>query len=119
MITVFYDGKCGFCRREINHYMRIAPVGVFKWVDITVTPEPFTMLGFSLIDGLKILHVQDEKGEMHTALNAFGIIWQKLPRWWLLSKIIGLPIVQPILNRMYDRFAKWRFKRLYCARSQT
>ena len=29
MITVFYDGKCGLCRREIAHYMRIAPAGIY------------------------------------------------------------------------------------------
>jgi predicted DCC family thiol-disulfide oxidoreductase YuxK len=36
MISVFYDGKCGMCRKEITHYKRIAPENVFNWIDITV-----------------------------------------------------------------------------------
>ena len=35
MITVFYDGKCGLCSKEINHYIKIAPEGIFNWQDIT------------------------------------------------------------------------------------
>jgi predicted DCC family thiol-disulfide oxidoreductase YuxK len=30
MITVFYDGKCGLCRREIEYYKRIALEGIFN-----------------------------------------------------------------------------------------
>ena len=29
MITVFYDGKCGLCSKEIKYYRRIAISGVF------------------------------------------------------------------------------------------
>ena len=28
-VTVFYDGKCGLCSREINHYKKIAPNGKY------------------------------------------------------------------------------------------
>ena len=27
--TVFYDGKCGLCSKEINHYKKIAPNGKY------------------------------------------------------------------------------------------
>ena len=27
LVTVFYDGKCGLCSKEINHYKKIAPTG--------------------------------------------------------------------------------------------
>ena len=29
-VTVFYDGKCGLCSREINHYKKIAPNGKYQ-----------------------------------------------------------------------------------------
>ena len=35
LVTVFYDGKCGLCSKEINHYRKIAPENVFDWQDIT------------------------------------------------------------------------------------
>jgi predicted DCC family thiol-disulfide oxidoreductase YuxK len=112
MITVFYDGKCGLCRREINYYMRIAPVGVFKWVDITVMPEPFVELGYTINEGLKALHVRDAGGAMHIAVDGFIVIWQQLPRWHFLAKIAKLPIIHFVASKLYHLFAAWRFKKL-------
>ncbi|MGZ8152736.1 MAG: thiol-disulfide oxidoreductase DCC family protein [Methylovulum sp.] len=113
MITVFYDGKCGLCRREIEHYQRIASAGVFEWVDITVTPALFTALGLSVSDGLKVLHVRSEDGALHKGMDAFTAIWQALPpRWRVLGYIAGLPIIRLIMNSLYGHFAKWRFKHL-------
>lgn len=112
MITVFYDGKCGLCRREIEHYKRVAPKGVFAWVDITVTPEPFTALGYSVADGLKALHVADDAGTMHIGVDGFIVIWRALPRWRLLAMLVSLPIIRPLARRFYAVFAAWRFKKL-------
>lgn len=112
MIRVFYDGKCGLCRREIAHYQRIAPIGVFTWVDIAVTPEPFAALGYAVHDGLRALHVLDEAGKMHIAVDAFIVIWQHLPRWRLLAVIAKLPIIHFAASRFYSVFAAWRFKKL-------
>jgi predicted DCC family thiol-disulfide oxidoreductase YuxK len=112
MITVFYDGKCGLCRREINHYMHHAPAGVFIWVDITVTPELFTVFGYTINDGLKILHVRDATGKMHTAVDGFIMIWQQLPRWRLFATITKLPIIHFVASKLYHIFAAWRFKNL-------
>lgn len=112
MITVFYDGKCGMCKREISHYRRIAPASVFEWVDITLTPEPFTALGFSVTDGLKALHVRDANGKMHVAVDAFIMIWQHLPYWGVLAIVAKLPVVRPLATKAYHEFAAWRFKKL-------
>ena len=47
MITVFYDGQCGLCRREIDYYRRIAPSGLFDWVDIAGNAMPLAPFGIS------------------------------------------------------------------------
>jgi predicted DCC family thiol-disulfide oxidoreductase YuxK len=112
MITVFYDGKCGLCRREIEHYKRIASVGIFEWVDITITPEIFTALGFTVSDGLRALHLRDASGKMHIGVDGFIVIWQKLPYWWMLGKCARLPFIHPLAYFLYEKFAAWRFKKL-------
>jgi len=58
MTRVFYDGKCGLCRGEIEYYKRIAPVGVFDWVDITDDASSLEKLGIAYADRLKLLHAQ-------------------------------------------------------------
>lgn len=110
MITVFYDGACGLCRREIAHYMRIAPAGVFHWVNLSIDPDAFTQRGYALRDGLNMLHVEDAAGTMHTGVAAFALLWRHLPRAWpLLAHILRIPGVRPLAEVLYRRFARWRF----------
>jgi predicted DCC family thiol-disulfide oxidoreductase YuxK len=112
MITVFYDGKCGLCRREIEHYKRIAPAGIFEWVDITLAPEAFIALGYAVADGLKALHASDNAGIMQVGVDAFILIWRQLSRWRVLAIFAKLPIIYPLANGLYCMFAAWRFKKL-------
>lgn len=112
MIRVFYDGKCGLCRREIAHYMRIAPAEVFEWVDITVDASALEQLGVSYVDGLKWLHAQDEKGTLHVGVDAFVLIWRQIPYWHLLGKFVASPPIRSVAQIAYRSFAAWRFKRL-------
>ena len=112
MIRVFYDGHCGMCAKEIGHYQRVAPAGVFEWIDITREPEPFEAMGYRVADGLRALHVQDAQGKMHIGVMAFVTIWRQLKHWRLLAFFAGLPGACWVLGCVYTCFAAWRFKRL-------
>jgi len=111
-ITVFYDGKCGLCSKEINHYKRIEPKGVFKWIDITSEPETFEKLGYKKEDGLRALHAQDTDGNIHIGIDAFILIWQQLKRWRCWAIFLSLPIIKQITEFTYKHFANWRFNKL-------
>ena len=115
MITVFYDGKCSLCSKEIAYYKKIAPSDKFTWCDITVDSNSFTQRGFSLSSGLMFFHVEDDSGTMHTSLDAFIIVWKELRGWRYLAKIASLPVLKPLINRLYKIFAAYRFKKNgYC-----
>jgi predicted DCC family thiol-disulfide oxidoreductase YuxK len=112
MITVFYDGKCGLCRREIEHYKHVAPQGVFIWQDITIDAFALENLSITYADGLRLLHAQDAQGKMHVGVDAFLLIWRQIPRWRMLGALVSLPVVRRAANTAYHAFATWRFKRL-------
>ncbi len=112
MITVFYDGKCGLCSKEINHYREIAPSGVFDWQDITESATALEQEGVSLADGLRRLHALDATGQLHVGVDAFILLWRQLDRWRMLAAVVALPGVRQIANAVYNAFANWRFKRL-------
>lgn len=116
MIRVFYDGKCGLCRREIEYYKRVAPSDVFEWVDITADSSVIQQIGISYADGLKLLHAEDSQGELHVGIDAFLLIWQQIRHWRMLAKIVSFPIILHVANIAYRAFAAWRFNRLahYC-----
>ena len=112
MITIFYDGKCGLCSREINYYKKIAQVDKFQWLDIATDPAPLKSLKISQADGLRRLHGLDTAGRLHIGVYAFLLIWRELPYWRLLSMIGGLPGIRHLAQLVYNRFADYRFSRL-------
>ena len=111
MITVFYDGKCGLCSREIGHYMKICPASMFIWRDIANEPQHLKKINVSQSNALKRLHVTDHNGKMHVGIDAFITIWRNLPRWHLLAFVCGIPGIRFILSKIYNGFADWKFSR--------
>jgi predicted DCC family thiol-disulfide oxidoreductase YuxK len=112
MITVFYDGKCGLCSKEINHYKTVASKGIFDWQDVTISTEKLDAHNITLVDALKFLHALDANNKQHVGVDAFILIWKQLKRWHILAYIVALPIIRQIAQYLYKAFAKWRFKKL-------
>jgi predicted DCC family thiol-disulfide oxidoreductase YuxK len=111
MISVFYDGKCNLCSKEINYYQRIAPKNTFNWVDITKTPGELDKFEIKLSDGLRLMHVADSNGNIFTGVDAFIIMWKQIKYWKFLGLFVSLPIVKQIAKLLYQYFADWRFNR--------
>lgn len=112
MITVFYDGKCGLCTREINYYRKIAPSGVFDWRDITEHIGDLEKHGISHVQALKQMRALDADGQWHAGADAFILIWRQLSKWRVLAAIVALPGIRQIANLVYRLWAAWRFTRL-------
>jgi predicted DCC family thiol-disulfide oxidoreductase YuxK len=112
MLTVYYDGKCGLCRREIEYYKRVAPADRFVWLDIAADPASLADLDISQADALRRLHARDASGVVYVGVAAFITIWQGLNYWRYLAMIVNLPLLKPLAAFTYDRFADYRFSRL-------
>lgn len=112
LITIFYDGKCNLCAKEINYYRNITPAKIFNWQDITQNNKQLATYGISLADSLKLLHATDRSGKLHVGVAAFILIWQELPKWRYLAKFVKLPLVRQCVDAAYKIFAAWRFKKL-------
>ena len=114
--TIYYDGKCGLCSREIRYYQTIAPQGRFIWHDIAHDPAPLAAFDVSQEAALRRLHAHDAHGRLHVGVDAFALIWRYLPRWRLASFLIRLPVIYQIASFAYRRFADYRFTQLpHCA----
>lgn len=112
VITVFYDGKCRLCSKEISHYRKIAPDGIFDWQDINESDDDLRKENISLLEGLKLLHAKDEEGLVHVGVDAFILIWKQLKWWRTLAVFVEFPITRQVTSVLYRYFASWRFKRL-------
>jgi predicted DCC family thiol-disulfide oxidoreductase YuxK len=116
---VFYDGGCPLCRREIAHYRRIDSAGRLQWVDAPNEPGTLARHDLSLAQAMTELHVLDSNGDWQRGIDAFLVIWQQLPGYrWLAKLVIVLRLRNP-LAVVYHRFAAWRYRRRCAAGSCT
>ena len=110
-LKTFYDGGCPMCSREIEHYRSIDRAQRIDWIDITSDDAALAEAGLDRETAMRRLHVREPDGRLLSGVAAFTAIWQRLPRWRGLARlIIALRLTKP-LDWVYARFADWRFSR--------
>lgn len=107
-LTLFYDGLCPLCSREIDHYRRRAagdPLVVF--VDIT---DPVFDAAAHGLDAGRIHRTMHVKvgDEVRTGVDAFIAIWDHLAGLRWLARVARFPGVYHLLRIGYALFARAR-----------
>lgn len=110
-ITMFYDGSCPLCSREVHHYRCIDHDRNVNWIDISLDTEQLESHRLSHEDAMARLHVIDSKGRMQTGAAAFVALWSGLPYYRRLAGIVRRLRLIPLLDRVYEPFARWRLSR--------
>lgn len=109
MDTLYYDGKCPLCMREVRLLQRIADQGL-RLTDLHGVPdrpdEPTRLLK------LGTLHLQTGDGYWLTGVDATVTAWSHT-RWGPLFRILRWPLIGPLADRVYDFWARRRYRRLY------
>lgn len=104
--TVFYDGGCPICRREIDHYRKLDTHHKVNWRDIHDDPTAVEGSGVSHEVAMARLHVLDRNGRLRSGADAFTVIWEELPGWRHLAKALrSLHLITPLewLYRLWLR----------------
>lgn len=78
-ITVYYDGLCPVCGREVAVYRRLAAPGTVVWRDLAGDPRVLQYEPFGIEAALSLLHVRDADGGLHVGLPAHLVLWERLP----------------------------------------
>ncbi len=106
--TVYYDGACPVCSREIKTYQKASGADKLAWVDAAnAQPEA---LGEDLDSqaALARMHVRDENGQLISGAAAFAAIWARLPKTRWLGKLMGSKPALLVLEPCYTLFLKVR-----------
>lgn len=111
MISVYYDGKCGLCSREIAYFKKRSPLQSITWHDIARNPGALDGQNVSQAEALMMMHVEDGSGKMHLGVDAFIVMWGQFRGWRLLAHILNWPVLYPLAGTAYRWFAKRRFDR--------
>lgn len=136
--TLFYDGGCPLCAKEIDHYRRLDSERRVSWLDIHATPAHLEPHGVAPADALARIHAVDRDGKMQAprrapnpcprrrssrqtasralvplqvGVPAFLAVWSALPYWWVLPPIMrAVPMGVPIASAAYTAWARHRLR---------
>ena len=109
--VVFYDGGCPLCSRELAHYRRLDRAGAIEWLDLHRSVDRLTEAGIAFDAAMARLHVIDPRSGVVSGVPGFVALWRHLPYYRHLACLVeGLRLTGP-LDRLYDRFARWRLRR--------
>ncbi|HYE35966.1 DUF393 domain-containing protein [Methylocaldum sp.] len=111
-ITVYYDGACPRCVRERRRYEWLAGKSREKvrWFDITGHEEKLRDAGIDPHKALTELHVRDETGRIVSELDAYILLLKRIPLLRPLAWLIGLPVIRPLLARLYHGMVTRRLR---------
>ena len=107
-IQVYYDGDCPACSREMDRCRRLAGPEALDFVDINRDMSALAADGVSYEAALARIHVRDPQGRLHRGIAAYAVLFAELPRYRWLARLLRLPGVEPVLDRIYVAGAKLR-----------
>ena len=106
--TVFFDGKCPLCTREISFYRGQRGAEDINWVDVTKASLDNLPSGLTRKDALARFHVLTTGGELVSGGNAFSSLWLSLPAFQWAGKLFKISFLALLLERAYKIFLPCR-----------
>jgi len=107
-LTVFFDGLCHLCSREIDHYRKVAGSDQIQFVDITSADFSASHHGVDPRRVHKHMHVRRTDGSLAVGVDAFIAIWEALPRYRFAARWAKVSVVHALLTAGYGVFAELR-----------
>ena len=85
---VYFNNSCSVCSMEINHYKKFNEK--LGWIDVTNNKEAQKETAKSSAELIRRLHVEQD-GKIYQGIDAFLIVWSRLPRYRWLYKLVKTP----------------------------
>lgn len=117
-VITLYHGACPICGTEIDHYRRYAADRALSlgWQDVSDGADAPLLAahGVDRETAKRRLHVVTADGRLLAGVDAFRALWAEMPRYRWLARFVGLPVVRPLAEIVYERLlapALYRFNR--------
>ncbi len=107
-LTLYYDGGCPVCTREVGFYQRRCGAERIKWVNLAQCADAELGTDLSREAAYARLHARLPDGELVSGARAFAALWQALPAFRLAGRVAALPGVVHALDWGYRGFLKLR-----------
>ena len=106
--TVFYDGSCPLCDREINFYKNMVGGEKVNWYDLSALAEANPTKSLTREAALNRFHLETADGTLLSGGAAFAHLWTNFPKLRLLGKIASFKVIAPLFELAYLFFLRCR-----------
>lgn len=106
-LTVFYDGDCPICAREIRLLERLNRRHLVRFVDFADPAYDPRRTGLGRVELGRVIHARWADGAILVGLEVFREVWSAVG-FGFLARLSRLPGVNRLLIRGYDWFARNR-----------
>lgn len=104
--TIFYDGLCQLCSREIALFRHRVRDGSLAYADISLPGFDAASFGIDPARAHKQMHVRNEEtGEMLVGVDALLAMWECVPGFRRLAEFTRLPGIRQLSTVGYALFA--------------
>ena len=103
-LTVYFDGACPLCRKEISYYQRKDNERQVCWIDVSNCDQSLLGTDLSKQDALKRFHVRSADGALLSGASAFAEMWRMIPGFRGLGTIAQNKVLSRLLEALYWAF---------------
>jgi predicted DCC family thiol-disulfide oxidoreductase YuxK len=107
-LTVYYDGACPLCRREIGYYRHQRGAERIDWIDVSSDGADAIAPDLDRAAALTRFHVRLPDGRLADGARGFAAMWGALPGWRWLGLLVGAPVVALVMEAGYRWFLRIR-----------
>jgi predicted DCC family thiol-disulfide oxidoreductase YuxK len=107
-VTVYFDGSCPLCRREIGFYKNSVGADLIHWEDVSRVSDGRVAGDLSCQQAMARFHVRAANGSLKSGAAAFVELWLSLKYWHWLGWLFAHPLGIWFLEKCYVGFLRIR-----------
>ncbi len=111
-LTIFYDGACVVCHREMMRYKNQDVHSKLEFIDIS---SPLFRAEDHGLDPKEVelhIHSKSESGEIYKGVDTFAEVWKRVPPYDKLTPVLSHELFKKLLRPSYNIFAHYIRPRL-------
>jgi len=109
IFTLYFDGECPFCVREVRWLQRRDRRGALAAVDIAAPEFDAAAIGRTRDEMMARIHGRRADGEVITGMAVFREAYRAVGLGWITAPT-GWPLLRPLFDLAYRAFARNRVR---------
>lgn len=112
---VLYNADCPVCNFEISHYATYSDAQALPIRFEDLNRAEIAEWGLNRDEAAQRLYVLKD-GQLTSGIPAFIVLWQEMPRYRWLARIVSLPGIHWLASKTYDHVLAPLIYRLHLRR---